>query len=237
MRDTDSDWRAMGEHEPYFGVLMHPRFRVAALTPEAIEEFYASGREQVNRLVDALKRCWPDFSPKHAVDFGCGAGRLSLAMLDHADEVTGIDVAPGMLAAAAKRAESVGRKLNLSHDIPATADWVSSLIVFQHIPPRRGLVFLDQLLAALPIGGFASLQFTLHRVPTLLPALDVNWVRFDGDRAEVVGRDHEENVGMYDYDAGAILARYFGAGLTDPRLIRVEYNGIIAAHFLGRRNH
>ena len=46
-RDTDQDWLEYGEFEPYYGVLTHERFLRANLTPDVLEEFWQSGRENV----------------------------------------------------------------------------------------------------------------------------------------------------------------------------------------------
>jgi SAM-dependent methyltransferase len=238
MRDTDADWRSLAEAEPHFGVISNDRFLASNLTPQAIEDFFAGGREDVDFLVGELRRRWPDFAPRTATDFGCGVGRVSLAMLEYAPHVTGVDIAPAMLRVAADRAAKVGARLTLSSEIPPSADWIASVIVFQHIPPARGLPILERLLATLPAGGFASLHFTLHRAAAQVPELDARWVRCDGERLEVLQAlpDGVGEMRMFDYDAGAILARFFDAGLTDPVVIQSDHGGHIGAWFLGRRH-
>jgi SAM-dependent methyltransferase len=238
MRDTDADWTAISAREPHFGVLTNERYLAANLTAEAVEDFYSTGTGDVAVIVEELRRRWPDFSPTAAIDFGCGVGRLSLAMLAHAAEVVGVDVAPAMLLRATERAKKVGAHLTFTDQIPDSADWVMSHIVFQHIPPARGLKLLEKLLATLPVGGFASLQFTIHRAATRLGGLDARWVRFDGEEINLLVEDADPTPGMrmFDYDAGAIIARYFDAGLVDPVLLRTDHGGHIGAWFLGRRH-
>ena len=72
------------------------------------------------------------------LDFGCGAGRLTFAMAKYAKEVVGVDVAEGMLRVARERIDVRKiRNVELRTTLPAEqVDWINSLIVFQHIPPR-----------------------------------------------------------------------------------------------------
>lgn len=236
MRDTDTDWRLMGDADPYFGVLSEERYRGANLNDEAIEDFYAGGVGDVAFVVEQLRRRWPDFAPRTAVDFGCGVGRLTLAIAGMGVEVTGIDIAPGMLRVAEERTRSTGAAANFSTELPATADWIMSHIVFQHIPPRRGLAILEQLLALTPVGGFVSLYFALHRRAENVGQLAAGLVRWDGETMASVGGDPGGEARMFDYDGGAVIARLFAAGFLDPQLLAVDHGGHIGSWFIARRH-
>ncbi|MFC5344035.1 class I SAM-dependent methyltransferase [Brevundimonas staleyi] len=160
MRDTDADWRLWGEADPYFGVLAHDRYRRANLTDDALSEFWASGVKDAAEFAGVLERFFGDFPKASALDFGCGVGRLSRGMARLCDQVTGLDVSPGMLAEAA-----VGAPANTTFvhalDEGQTFDWINSIIVFQHIPPERGYEILDGLLQRVNFGGAISLHFTV----------------------------------------------------------------------------
>jgi hypothetical protein len=93
-RDTDADWRALGQDQPYWGVLSHPDFRTENLTPERIEQFYASGPFHIDPIAQALGRVTGKPPSGRALEFGCGVGRLAEAMTAHASEVTGIVFSP-----------------------------------------------------------------------------------------------------------------------------------------------
>ena len=57
-RDTDADWRELGQSQPYWGVLSHPDFLRENITPEGIENFYLSGRQYIDltrRYVNEFK--------------------------------------------------------------------------------------------------------------------------------------------------------------------------------------
>src|SRR3569623_3209784 len=87
-RDTDADWRALGKDQPYWGVLSHPQYRTENLTPDTIEEFYASGPWHIAQVAESLRRLTGRGPSGRALDFGCGVGRLSEAMTAPADAVT-----------------------------------------------------------------------------------------------------------------------------------------------------
>src|SRR6478736_2495003 len=97
IRDTDADWNVIATHQPYFGVLANERYLVENLTPEAIDSFYESGQDDIDYVMSVLTRvAGTAVAPRRSLDFGCGTGRLTLAMAKYAEEVVGVDVAEGM---------------------------------------------------------------------------------------------------------------------------------------------
>ncbi len=109
-----------------------------------------------------------ELKPETALDFGCGVGRLTLAMARRAGLVIGVDAAPTMLAVASRHREAAGVDniefaASLDGVPDGILDFVCSLIVFQHIPVGMGERILQQLLAKLRPGGVAALHVTLHR--------------------------------------------------------------------------
>ena len=67
VRDTDADWRELGQTEPYWGVISHPDFRSENLTPERIEQFYQSGPYHIGPIAEALKSKAKAESPEPAL--------------------------------------------------------------------------------------------------------------------------------------------------------------------------
>ena len=213
-RDTDADWTRIAEHQPFFGVLAEDRYRSERLDDAARERFYASGGPDVDFAIATIRRLFdPGFQPRLAVDFGCGVGRLTLAMRAHAERVIGVDVAPGMREIATEEAARRGVDgVEFAAVAPTEGvDWLNSLIVFQHIPPERGYGLIEGLAAAVVPGGAVSLQITTHRDERHLTEIfrDVGLARFDGTTMDVLAPRDDEQVGamtMYDYDLGRVLA-------------------------------
>lgn len=158
MRDrSDEDWQELGSREPYFAVLTDERFLRDRLDDQAREAFFASGEADVEEL---FALAGPGFSPRSALDFGCGVGRLTRALARRVERVYGVDVAPAMLDLARANVPSA----TFSTDLPdVELDFICSLLVFQHIPVPRGLSTLRSLLHRLAPGGVAALQFTFRR--------------------------------------------------------------------------
>ena len=103
-RDTDADWRKIGETEPFWGVLTEDRFRRDRMDQAAKHAFYATGAEDIGFVLSRIQLMVPHFHPRQALDFGCGIGRLTLAMARRADAVTGVDISSEMLDEARRAA-------------------------------------------------------------------------------------------------------------------------------------
>ena len=235
VRDTDADWRELGQTEPYWGVISHPDFRSENLTPERIEQFYQSGPYHIGPIAEALTALSGRAPSGRALDFGCGVGRLAEAMLAYAQEVTGVDISPGMLELARAR----GSRVAYVDQIPeGPFDWINSFIVFQHIPPRRGLEILEELLGTLADGGVISVQLTVWRDKNRAWPKDEETVRglfrrkVKGDRLLSLPVGH---IHMYDYDLSQVVRLLNLAGIEEIRLVSTNHDGHHGFIILGRK--
>lgn len=197
MRDTDQDWRLLGETDPFWAVLSTPEFHTDGITPEAVERFYALGRLDIELFAGLVERA-SGTRPAGgtALDFGCGVGRLSEALADLGFQTTGVDVSPGMLAKARLRGDRVSYRGSLPD---GAFDWVVSHIVFQHIPPARGLVLMGELVDRLAPGGALSLHVQFGRPAHL--------------RLPQAAPPPPGVMQMYDYDMSAVLETLWTRGV------------------------
>jgi SAM-dependent methyltransferase len=241
-RDTDADWELIARVQPYFGVLARPEFRTESIDDAARARFFESGRGDIGQAIDVIRaHLDPTFAPAAATDFGSGAGRLTLAMAAYAGHVVGVDVAPAMrdLAAEQAAAQGVGN-VEFTDTVPARADWVNSLIVFQHIPPARGHLLLDELLASVTVGGVASLQFGTHRDRDHLHEVfrDVALARFDGATMTTLATSEETQLGdvsMFDYDLGRLASQFVAHGFENLWLEHTYHGGVHGFWIFARR--
>jgi|SRR5579859_2173115 len=234
LRDTDADWRELGANQPYWGVLSRPDFRSENITSKGVQDFYATGRADIDFIVEQISRATGAKPSGRALDFGCGVGRLAEAMTSYASHVTGYDISPGMLELARKRASKVA----YLSEIPAGPfDWINSYIVFQHIEPQRGIEILDDLLSRLAPGGVVSLQFTIWREAGLeVPS-------FKGWKAKAQLLRHRfrlkhqpaGQISMYDYDLSQIVRVLNGAGVEEMQLLSTDHGGHHGVIILGRK--
>ncbi len=223
LRDTDADWRHLGETDPYFGVVTDPRFRTEAMDAEALEAFYESGRRDVDAIVALVERVAGP--PRgRALDVGCGVGRLAEAMAERGFDVTGYDISPGMLEKA--RARSGGQAAYVDVLPEGPFDWVNSYIVLQHVPPERGLELIGRMAGLLAQDGVLSLH---------LP--------FGSDPGEGGGPSVEERlaqaplglIAMYAYDLNAVFDRLWDRGLRRFGLEQVQHGAHRGFYIVGRR--
>ncbi|WP_340316754.1 class I SAM-dependent methyltransferase [Rhizorhabdus argentea] len=163
-------WRSFGETEPHWSVLVSDDYRQENLSAN-IDRFYASGHGDIKVHLNFLRRAGLPVSFKRALDFGCGVGRLTLALAPHAQHVLGIDISPPHLRLAAERAgeQSISNVefevINSVNELGSHRDFdfIISRIVLQHNPPPVMAALYRSLLQALAPGGVAVVQ-----IPTFL---------------------------------------------------------------------
>lgn len=165
------EWRKFGETEPHWSVLTSDMF-TADNIQQNIDLFYETGHGDLKFILNPVARSGlPATHFGKVLDFGCGVGRLSLALAAHADQVLGVDISPPHLKLARERTAQTG-VTNVDFqaiDAPADLDGLSgfdlvvSLIVLQHNPPPVMASLLEKLLRTLAPGGVAVIQ-----LPTFL---------------------------------------------------------------------
>jgi SAM-dependent methyltransferase len=198
-RRSDQVWRELAKSDPYWAVLSMPEYRAGHMTDEARAAFFESGRQHIDHVLSKCSQLNPGFKPLTAFDFGCGVGRLSVAMLRNGIKVTAIDISPDMLAICRKNCEEVeGSEVQfvVSDDtlsgLSGTADLIVSTITFQHIHPKRGMIIFRSLLQSLNSGGMFSIYFLLGE------GKDNGPVGFGTDAIEV-------EIEMNDYSLNKIM--------------------------------
>jgi SAM-dependent methyltransferase len=237
LRDTDADWREIGRSQPFWGVLTHPEFRRENLNPDSLAAFYATGVKFIASVAAELERI--SGAPFHvgtALDFGCGAGRLTEAMAAYAEQAFGYDISPGMLQEA--RARGAGKAIYTGELPETTYDWINSFIVFQHIPPERGFALLEQILSKLAPSGFISLHVTIYSDPIHHQAKP-GWRASLGQIRQLLrpGR-HAQPTGtvlMYEYDLNRLCELLHRMGITRMCLVHENHGGHHGVKIFGRR--
>lgn len=163
--DTDKDWEELGKLAPYHAVLTYKDFADATLSDEALSKFFSSGETHLSNLLSVIQnRIDPSFTPSSMLDYGCGVGRILIPMARKAQSVCGIDVSHAMLEECQRNLT----KHNLSNcdlihanrlsDLEEVFDFIHSYIVFQHIPPTKGIQLFTSLLDKLSPRGLMALH-------------------------------------------------------------------------------
>jgi len=163
---TDQDWQILGRRDPYFGVLTDERFRRDRMTPEVLEAFFRTGREEAAALVADSRKHLGEVSTSRTLEFGCGVGRLLIPFAELSEYSVGIDISDAMRQEAASNCSRFNcRNVKFVRSLAELGDsetftFIYSYIVLQHIATRRGLDVVDALLNRLEKGGCAALHVT-----------------------------------------------------------------------------
>jgi|SRR5665213_2770241 len=240
-RDTDRDWKAIGEINPYFGVVGDPRYHRERINDRLLNELYRGGETEIQSIIGTIRDNIPDLTVASALDFGCGVGRHSLALAQHATRVTAFDIAPGMTALAEAAASKRGvTNCQFVNFLPQDErfDWINSYQVFQHIPPERGYGIVDDLFQKMAFGGVCSLQFTLFRDNRHVPSPRGSLWRFDGKLADALTFMSTEGVGqiiLFDYDLNHLLAQMVHRYIDLLGITMTERGGHYGAWIFGQK--
>jgi SAM-dependent methyltransferase len=155
------DWTNLGAADPLWAVLVQPKGRHGGWDPQA---FYATGEAEVSRALAKASALGARPGRMLALDFGCGVGRLTMALAEHVDDVIGVDVSAPMIELA-RRHDTTGRCTFIHNDAPdlsiigtASVDIAYSSLVLQHIPAPYNAEFLGELMRVLRPGGLLVTQ-------------------------------------------------------------------------------
>jgi SAM-dependent methyltransferase len=165
LQQTKSDWTALGTKDPLWAVLTAPDRRHGKWDAET---FLATGRSEVREALARLPALGLHPGRERALDFGCGAGRLTLALADEVDEVVGVDISAPMLATAREFERAHPHRARctfVESDAPdlgrfpdADFDIVFSSLVLQHLPPPVARGYLAEMIRVLRPGGAVIVQ-------------------------------------------------------------------------------
>jgi len=147
------------------------KFRKKNLNEKHITEFFQSGRDHVEYILETIRACvHPGFSPSRALDFGCGVGRCVIPLAAACPAVAGVDVSDALL----EEARNNCTKQSLTNvefyksdddlsNVPGKYDLIHSSFTLQHIPRKRGEKIFNRLVELLSDDGVAAVDFLIHR--------------------------------------------------------------------------
>jgi len=156
------NWEQFGKKDPYWAILTDPHKRGQKWDVEA---FYLSGQQEIKRLMHDLEAQNIPVVRQHALDFGCGAGRLTRGLADYFQQVTGIDIALSMIELGQQRHADMEQITYLHNPHPdlrliptASVDFIYSNITLQHIPPEHTRTYLREFMRVLRPNGVLVFQ-------------------------------------------------------------------------------
>ena len=169
-------WEDWGRIDPFWAILTESDARHGRWD---VDRFFATGVEQVAVMLAHTQRYGRPAQRGTALDFGCGLGRLTRALAPHFERTYGLDVASTMIERAQELDTGFGRsgaefvrhdREDLSRFASGSVDFLSCLLVLQHLPSRDAIEgYLREFVRVLSRGGVAVVQ-----LPVRVPRADGN---------------------------------------------------------------
>jgi SAM-dependent methyltransferase len=155
-------WDHYGKSDPLWAILTAPDKKGNRWS---IDEFLQTGRDEIAGLIAYLDQRGLKRGRQRALDFGCGAGRLTHALAAYFDGVIGVDIAPSMIDTARQLHASVSGiefRVNASDRLESiesdSIDLVYTRLVLQHMAPRFTRAYLAEFVRVLRPGGILVFQ-------------------------------------------------------------------------------
>jgi SAM-dependent methyltransferase len=146
------------------------------------EDVIERGYKRVASLAEEIERATgATLEGRHALDFGCGEGRIAVPLAERCERVYGLDLSPAILAQTRANAERVhvGNLETMQADrldeLRGRYDLVISLKVLQHIPTQEGERIFARLLDGLRPGGVGFINLVLRPPRPLLHVIRYTW--------------------------------------------------------------
>jgi SAM-dependent methyltransferase len=165
---TRRHWEKFARTDPLWAVLTAPD-KTNRRWDHA--EFFATGRATIEGELARVRAIAPRLRFGHALDFGCGVGRLTQALAQDFARVTGVDISTQMVALA--RAYNPPRdRVTFVHNprpdltcfASGTFDFVYSLFTLQHIAPAYAHGYIREFIRVLAPDGVALFQIPARSI-------------------------------------------------------------------------
>ena len=164
LEEVRTNWDALGRDNPLWAIR-------SDRADWDVDDFFAAGRKEIDEVFAELGGL--GVHPRGvALDFGCGAGRLTQALAARFDTVVGVDVARSMVALAEEHNRQGDRcrfVLNEAADLACFADgsfdFLYSNIVLQHVGTELAKGYIAEFLRVVAPGGILVFQVPSHLVP------------------------------------------------------------------------
>jgi 2-polyprenyl-3-methyl-5-hydroxy-6-metoxy-1,4-benzoquinol methylase len=153
-------WDQAAREDPMFNIVSDPTKVGSGWTRE---EFFEHGRAEIGEALAHLDDLELNYASNHALDFGCGIGRLTQALAEYFSEVDGTDISWEMIGIAESLNECDWVRYYTNGDDLAIFgddrfDLVYSMITLQHMPREYQRTYVREFFRVLKPGGVAMVH-------------------------------------------------------------------------------
>jgi ubiquinone/menaquinone biosynthesis C-methylase UbiE len=159
LKHVQDTYEKFGETDPLYAVLTRDEGKGNSWDTD---KFFALGKEEINAVLARLEELGIAVTKGTALDFGCGAGRLTQALCDHFDQAVGMDISSSMVATARgfnQHGDRCQYKVNTTPDLAQlddqSFDFIYTMWVLQHSPPEATTRYIAEFFRILRPGGVA----------------------------------------------------------------------------------
>lgn len=128
------NWEKLGDLDPKYAIASRGDRKFNSWSDD---EFFKVGREIISNRISTIASMNKEINWRSALDFGCGIGRITMALASHFERVVGIDVSNSMIEKAriqTKKANNIDLHVEKSPDFDyGKFDFVIAHHVIQHI--------------------------------------------------------------------------------------------------------
>lgn len=162
LKELQKHWNQFGKQDPLWAIVTWDDKKGNKWNPE---EFFETGKQEIAGVMEYVQRLGLLQELGRALDFGCGVGRLTQALVSYFDEVVGIDIAPSMVKLAkqynrfgARCTYRVNDQDNLRLFPDQEFHFIYSNIVLQRMKPEYAKSYIKEFLRVLRSEGVLIFQ-------------------------------------------------------------------------------
>src|SRR3989344_3800074 len=162
LKNLGKEWNVLGKSDPFWAVLTWPEKKGGKWKAD---EFFQTGINEVSSIFGDLRKFNLELAFGQAMDFGCGAGRLTQALAAIFDEVVGVDIAASMIETADRYNQypekcryflNKGEQLETFTD--SSFDFVLSRLTLQNMEPQYAKGYIQEFARILRPKGVLVFQ-------------------------------------------------------------------------------
>lgn len=162
IRKLKENWNSLGAIDPLWSILTDPEKKG---NKWRIDDFFKTGREEIDLVMQYIESLNIKLRKEKALDFGCGAGRLTQALAAYFNEVYGVDIAKSMIELANnhnrykdKCKYILNEENNLRFFEKDSFDFIYSNIVLQHMKPKYSKYYIKEFIRIMKPNGLLIFQ-------------------------------------------------------------------------------
>src|SRR6185295_18494735 len=167
LRKLERVWYKLGRYDPFWAALTDRQYGGWSR-----DEFFRTGSAEIDGTLETASRNGWTVRRGRALDFGCGAGRLTQALAARFDCVDGVDISRSMITRA-RLDNQYGDRCRYHHNAApdlsvfpdATFDFIYSALTLQHIPSEYAEQYIAEFVRLLAPQGLLIFQLPSHCSP------------------------------------------------------------------------